>query len=70
LLALSLRVVLEQHRRIVPDPLGDGVKLSTPDLIFGNDLEDNNARAKVEILAQGQQFVGFGIHPNTKAPYS
>ena len=45
-------------------------KLSTPDLIFGNDLEDKNARAKVEILAQGQQFVGFGIHPDTKAPYS
>ena len=43
-------------------------KLSTSDLIFGNDLEDKNARAKVEILAQGQQFVGFGIHPDTKAP--
>jgi hypothetical protein len=28
------------------------------------------AKAKVEILAKGQQFVGFGIHPDTKAPYS
>ena len=45
-------------------------KLSTSDLIFGDDLEDKNARAKVEILAQGQQFVGFGIHPDTRAPYS
>lgn len=25
--------------------------------------------ARVEILATGQQFVGFGIHPDTKAPY-
>jgi hypothetical protein len=44
-------------------------KLSTPDLILGDVLEDKNARAKVEILAQGQQFVGFGIHPFTSAAY-
>jgi putative DNA primase/helicase len=44
-------------------------KISTPDLIFGDDLEDKNARAKVEILAQGQQFVALGIHPDTRAPY-
>src|SRR5690606_34405105 len=25
--------------------------------------------ARVEILATGQQFVAFGIHPDTKAPY-
>jgi hypothetical protein len=25
--------------------------------------------ARVEVLATGQQFVGFGIHPDTKAPY-
>lgn len=25
--------------------------------------------ARVEVLATGQQFVGFGIHPGTKAPY-
>lgn len=23
----------------------------------------------VEVLATGQQFMGFGIHPDTKAPY-
>lgn len=39
-------------------------KLSTPDLLFGDGI-----RAKVEILAQGQQFVAFGIHPDTRAPY-
>jgi hypothetical protein len=25
--------------------------------------------ARVEVLTTGQQFVGFGIHPDTKAPY-
>jgi hypothetical protein len=44
-------------------------KLTTADLIFGDDHEDKNARAKVEILAQGQHFVAFGIHPDTRAPY-
>jgi putative DNA primase/helicase len=39
-------------------------KLSTPDLLFGDGV-----KAKVEILAQGQQFVAFGIHPDTRAPY-
>jgi hypothetical protein len=40
-------------------------KLSTSDLLFGD-----NSKAKVEILAKGQQFVAFGIHPDTRAPYS
>ena len=39
-------------------------KHSTPDLLFANGV-----KAKVEILAQGQQFVAFGIHPDTRAPY-
>jgi Bifunctional DNA primase/polymerase, N-terminal len=39
-------------------------KLSTPDLLFGDGV-----KAKVEILAEGQQFVAFGIHPDTRAPY-
>ncbi|MFC0202070.1 PriCT-2 domain-containing protein [Paracoccus rhizosphaerae] len=25
--------------------------------------------ARIEILATGQQFVGFGVHPDTRAPY-
>lgn len=29
----------------------------------------NGTVARVEVLATGQQFVGFGIHPDTKAPY-
>jgi putative DNA primase/helicase len=44
-------------------------KLSTPDLFFGDDPENKDAKAKVEILADGQQFVGFGIHPDTRSPY-
>jgi len=46
-------------------------KLQTPALLFGDD-PDTKAdadRCKVEILAEGSQFVGFGIHPDTKAPY-
>ena len=44
-------------------------KLTTPDLFFGDDVKNKDAKAKVEILADGQQFVGFGIHPDTRAAY-
>jgi putative DNA primase/helicase len=44
-------------------------KHSTPNLIFGSDPTDKNAKAKVEILAKGQQFVAFGIHPDTRQLY-
>ena len=44
-------------------------KIATPDLFFGDDPDNKDAKAKVEILADGQQFVGFGIHPDTRAPY-
>jgi putative DNA primase/helicase len=44
-------------------------KLTTPVLIFGNDVKDKNAHAKVEVLANGQQFVAFGIHPDTRQLY-
>ena len=39
-------------------------KIQTPDLFF-----PDGTKAKVEVLAQGQHFVGFGIHPDTRAPY-
>jgi hypothetical protein len=39
-------------------------KHQTPELLIGE------VKARVEILAKGQQFVGFGIHPDTKAPYT
>jgi putative DNA primase/helicase len=44
-------------------------KLTTPELIFGDDVSDKSTKAKVEILAEGQQFVAFGLHPETQAPY-
>jgi putative DNA primase/helicase len=44
-------------------------KHSTQELIFGNDPTDKNAKAMVEILAKGQQFVAFGIHPDTRQLY-
>lgn len=39
-------------------------KLQTPELI----LPDGTV-GRVEVLAVGQQFVGFGIHPATRRPY-
>ncbi|KAA2237078.1 PriCT-2 domain-containing protein [Salinarimonas soli] len=38
-------------------------KVQTPEFRFGEN------RARVEILATGQQFVAFGVHPETHAPY-
>lgn len=39
-------------------------KLQTPDLLF-----DDGTKGKIEVLAEGQQYVAFGIHPDTRAPY-
>jgi putative DNA primase/helicase len=41
-------------------------KCSTQELFFGGDPTDKTAKAQVEILATGQQFVAFGIHPDTR----
>jgi hypothetical protein len=39
-------------------------KLQTPDLFL-----DDGGKHKVEMLADGQHFVAFGIHPDTRQPY-
>jgi RecA-family ATPase len=39
-------------------------KLLTPDLLL------DGVKVKVEILAEGQQFVADGIHPDTREPYT
>jgi hypothetical protein len=44
-------------------------KLSTPELFLQEDVTNKDAKAQVEILADGQQFVADGIHPDTRAPY-
>jgi hypothetical protein len=46
-------------------------KVQTPALVFGDDpnTKADADKAKVEILAAGQQFVAFGIHPATGQPY-
>jgi Family of unknown function (DUF5906)/Primase C terminal 2 (PriCT-2)/Bifunctional DNA primase/polymerase, N-terminal len=44
-------------------------KISTPDLFFGDDVTNKEAKAKVEVLLVGQQVVVHGIHPDTHAPY-
>jgi hypothetical protein len=52
----------------VPTPIA---KMQTPALLFGDDPDTkvDTDKCKVEILAEGEQFVGFGIHPDTRAPY-
>ncbi|MFE1601590.1 PriCT-2 domain-containing protein [Methylobacterium sp. ID0610] len=42
-------------------------KIQTPDLRFTEDVAEKPT--KVEVLGRGQQFVGFGIHPETQRPY-
>ncbi len=32
-------------------------------------VDDNGQPHRIEVLAQGQQFVAFAIHPGTKKPY-
>jgi putative DNA primase/helicase len=46
-------------------------KVQTPALIFGDnpDTKADTDKCRVEVLAGGQQFVAFGIHPSTKLPY-
>jgi putative DNA primase/helicase len=39
-------------------------KIQTPELFF-----PDGSKAKVEILGTGNQFVGFGVHPNTRKDY-
>jgi P4 family phage/plasmid primase-like protien len=40
-------------------------KMETPELFFADD-----SKAQIEILADGQQLVAYGIHPDTGKPYS
>jgi putative DNA primase/helicase len=46
-------------------------KLQTSSLLFGDnpDTKVDTDKCKVEILAEGEQFVAFGIHPDTRKPY-
>jgi hypothetical protein len=39
-------------------------KIMTPELFL-----PDGTKLQVEVLGKGQQFVAFGIHPDTKAPY-
>src|SRR5262249_11711651 len=40
-------------------------KIETPEMFF-----PDGSIAQVEVLAEGQQFVAFGIHPATRSPYT
>jgi hypothetical protein len=54
------------YRMAMPMP-----KMQTPTFIFGNDPATKIAENlfKVEIMAEGQQIVAFGIHPDTQDYY-
>jgi hypothetical protein len=78
--ALSKRIIAKAIERLGPTPLtriGRAPKtllcyrtampikkLSTPKLFFTDDTE-----AQIEILGEGQQFVAYGIHPDTHKDY-
>ena len=55
--------VLLCYRLVVPTD-----KLQSPALTFTADPAEKPTR--VEVLGRGQQFVAFGIHPETRQPYS
>lgn len=42
-------------------------KMQTPALQFTDDPDEKDTQ--LEILGAGQQFVGFGVHPDTRQPY-
>jgi putative DNA primase/helicase len=42
-------------------------KMQTDGILFTDDPSEKPT--KVEILAEGQHFVGFGVHPSTRQPY-
>jgi hypothetical protein len=45
-------------------------KFSTPELWFGDDVDNREMKAQVEFLGSPrQQFVGYGIHPDTRESY-
>jgi putative DNA primase/helicase len=45
-------------------------KFSTPELWFGDDPDNKEMKVQVEFLGSPrQQFVGFGIHPDTREEY-
>jgi hypothetical protein len=54
--APKILLVYRPHQRFA--------KIQTPELIF-----PGGSKAKLELLADGQQFVAAGIHPDTGAPF-
>jgi hypothetical protein len=44
-------------------------KFSTPELFFGDDIDNKDMKVQVEFLGKVQQFVAYGIHPDTREPY-
>ncbi len=63
------RVGLAPKRLLVVRADVSGEKITTPHYRLPGDLPDDKGHL-VEILGAGQQFVAFGLHPDTKAPYS
>jgi hypothetical protein len=60
-----VRVGLEPKRLLVYRAAGLITKISTPKFILPDETE-----AQVELLANGQQFLFYGMHPGTRKPYA
>jgi putative DNA primase/helicase len=45
-------------------------KMQTPPFCFDENLHDKDAWGKVEVLAKGEQLIAYGVHPQTRAPYT
>ncbi len=45
-------------------------KFSTLEMFFGDDIDNKDMKVQIEFLGSaGQQFVGYGIHPDTREQY-
>lgn len=63
--ATPLRRVGKAPKLLLCYRAGEGIsKMETPELIL-----PDGSKAQVEVLAEGQQFVAYGIHPDTGQEY-
>jgi putative DNA primase/helicase len=57
-------------KRLIPFRTDEPFKKINVPLIAVNETDPKRREQKIEFLADGQQFVAFGIHPGTHKPYT
>src|SRR5262249_13421076 len=67
---LLVRIGLAPKRAIIFRTEEPFKKISVPLIAIDETDEHRRNDQKIEFLADGQQFAAFGIHPDTKKPYS